>query len=179
MTMASGARTWNSLRTRNGSISWTKPNRRRFTSFAWPMRRNRSIVAIKRSWIRPETAMGRGKKPRGSDARLARLHGMRNQPATPETISELRRFLVDASSVIVAEAARIIKDHALSELAGNLVQAFDRLMIDPEERDKHCQAKIEIVDALNRLEHADPDVFLRGLTHRQDLRFGEPGQDAA
>jgi HEAT repeat protein len=52
-------------------------------------------------------------------------------------------------------------------------------MIDPEESDKQCQAKIEIVDALNRLEYAEPDVFLRGLSHRQIPRFGEPGQDAA
>ena len=123
--------------------------------------------------------MAREKKPRGSDAKLARLHAMRNQPATSETTLELRRYLADASSLIVAEAAKIIKDHAVPELVGDLVAAFDRLMIDPEESDKQCRAKIEIVDALNRLEYAEPDVFLRGLTHRQDPRFGEPGQDAA
>ncbi len=44
---------------------------------------------------------------------------------------------------------------------------------------KQCRAKIEIVDALNRLDHAEADVFLRGLTHRQNPRFGDPGQDAA
>ena len=124
--------------------------------------------------------MARQKKPRGSDAKLARLHAMGNQPATPETTLELRRYLADASSLIVAEAARIIKDQAVPELVGDLVAAFDRLMIDPEESDKQCRAKIEIVDALNRLEYAEPDVFLRGLIHRQDRRFGEPpGQDAA
>jgi HEAT repeat protein len=123
--------------------------------------------------------MAREKKPRGSDAKLARLHAMRNQPAAAETTLELRRYLADASSLIVAEAARIIKDQAVPELIGDLVAAFDRLMIDPEESDKQCRAKIEIVDALNRLEHAEPRVFLRGLTHRQNPRFGEPGQDAA
>jgi HEAT repeat protein len=124
--------------------------------------------------------MAREKKPRGSDAKLARLHAMRNQPATSEATLELRRYLADASSFIVAEAARVIKDRALAELAGDLVAAFDRLIIDPEESDKQCRAKIEIVDALNRLEYAEPDVFLRGLTHRQDRRFGQPpGQDAA
>ena len=105
---------------------------------------------------------------------------MRNQPATPETILDLRRYLADASSLIVAEAARIIKDQAVPGLVGDLVAAFDRLMIDPEKSDKQCRAKIEIVDALNQLEYAEPDVFLRGLTHRQDRRFGEPpAQDAA
>ena len=85
-----------------------------------------------------------------------------------------------ASSLIVAETARIIKDQAVPELVGDLVAAFDRLMIDPEKTDKQCRAKIEIVDALNRFEYGEPDMFLRGLTHRQDRRFSEPpGQDAA
>src|SRR5882724_8835382 len=123
--------------------------------------------------------MAREKKLPGSDAKLARLHAMRNQPATPETTPELRPYLADASSFIVAEAAKIIKEHAVSALVGDLVAAFDRLMIDPEESDKQCRAKIEIADALNRLEYAEPDVFLSGLTHRQDRRYGEPGQDAA
>jgi len=105
---------------------------------------------------------------------------MSNQPATSATPLELRRYLADASSFIVAEAAKIIKDHAVPELIHELVAAFDRLMIDPEESDKQCRAKIDIVNALNRLEYVEPDVFLRGLTHRQDRRFGAPpGQDAA
>jgi HEAT repeat protein len=123
--------------------------------------------------------MAREKKPRGSDAKLARLYAMRNQPVAAETTLELRRYLADASSLIVAEAARITKDQAVPELVGDLVAAFDRLMIDPEESDNQCRAKIEIVDALNRLEYPEPNVFLRGLTHRQNPRFGEPGQDAA
>src|SRR6516164_4962761 len=118
--------------------------------------------------------MAREKKPRGSDAKLARLHAMRNQPRSPETALELRRFLADGSSLIVAEAAKIIRDQAVPDMAGDLVVAFHRFMIDPEERDKQCRAKIEIVDALNRLEYAESDVFMRGLTHRQNPRF-EPG----
>jgi HEAT repeat protein len=123
--------------------------------------------------------MAREKKPRGSDAKLAWLHAMRNQPRTSETTLELRRCLADGSSLIVAEAARIIRDQAVPEMAADLVAAFDRFMIDPEESDKQCRAKIEIVDALNRLEYAESDVFMRGVTHRQNPRFGEPDQDAA
>ncbi len=80
--------------------------------------------------------MAREKKPRGSDARLARLHVLRNQPANAETTLELRRYLADASSLVVAEAARIIKEQAVTDLVGDLVTAFDHLMIDPEESDK-------------------------------------------
>jgi len=121
----------------------------------------------------------KGKKPGGSDAKLARIHALRNQPVSAETTLELRRYLADASSLIVAEAARILKDQTASTLAGDLVAAFDRLMIEPEESDRQCRAKIEIVAALNRLEYAEPDVFLRGLSHHQNPRFGEPGQDMA
>ncbi len=123
--------------------------------------------------------MAKEKKPRGSDAKLARLYAMRNQPAAAENTPELRRYLADSSSLIVAEAAKTVKDHLVHELVGDLVAAFDRLMIDPEESDKQCRAKIEIVDALNELDYPEPDVFLRGLTHHQNSRFGEPGQDAA
>jgi HEAT repeat protein len=122
--------------------------------------------------------MAREKKPRGSDAKLALLQALRNQPASAETTLALRRYLADASSFVVAEAARIVRDQAVHELAGDLVAAFDRFMVEPEESDKQCRAKIEIVDALNRLEYDEPDVFLRGLVHRQNARFGEPG-DAA
>ena len=120
-----------------------------------------------------------GKKPRGSDAKLARIHALRNQPATPETNLEVRHYLADASSLVVAEAAKILNDQHASALTGDLVAAFDRFMVKPEEIDKQCRAKIEIVAALNRLEYGEPGVFLRGLTHIQDPRFHEPGQDAA
>jgi hypothetical protein len=103
---------------------------------------------------------GKEKKPRGSDAKLARLHALRNQLASAETTQELRRYLADASSLIVAEAARILKDQTASALAGDLVAAFDRLMIEPEESDKQCRAKIEIVAAAND--------FLIGLIAGED-----------
>jgi HEAT repeat protein len=123
--------------------------------------------------------MAREKKLRGSNAKLARIQAMRNQPCTSETTLELRRYLADGSSVIVAEAAKIIRERAVPEMAGDLVAAFDRFMIDPEESDKQCRAKFEIVETLNRLEYAGTDVFVCGVTHRQNPRFGEPGQDAA
>ncbi len=119
---------------------------------------------------------GQGKKSRGFDAKLARLHALRNQPLTAETTLELRGWLADASSLIVAEAAKILTDPSGAELAGELAAAFDRLMIEPEESDSQCRAKIEIVAALNRLEYAEPNIFLSGLTHRQDPRPSEPGQ---
>src|SRR5262249_20089623 len=96
-----------------------------------------------------------------------------------ETTLELRRYLADASNFIVAETAKFLKDQPVPGLVGDLVAAFDRLMIDPEESDKQCLAKIEIVAALTRLEFAKPDWFRPGPTDRRNRRFGESGQDAA
>lgn len=123
--------------------------------------------------------MASPKKTSGSTAKLARLRELEGGTASPQVIAELRRYLADASNVVVAEAAKLLKDRAAAGLAPDLVAAFDRFMVDPEETDKQCRAKIEIVDALNRFDHAEPDVFLRGLTHVQDSRFGDQGQDAA
>ena len=126
------------------------------------------------------TLMARDKKPRGSDAKLVRLFALCNQSASAETTRELQQYLADRSNLVVAEAAKVVKEQAVAELTGDLVTAFDRMMVDPEERDKHCRAKIEIVEALNALDYSDPDLFVRGITHRQDIRFGDPpGQDAA
>jgi HEAT repeat protein len=119
---------------------------------------------------------GQGKKARGFDAKLAGLHALRNQPLTAETTLELRGYLADPSNLIVAEAAKILTDPSAIGLADDLAAAFERLMIEPEENDSQCRAKIEIVAALNRLEYAEPNTFLRGLTHHQDPRQSEPGQ---
>jgi HEAT repeat protein len=124
-------------------------------------------------------ARPQGKKSRGTDAKLARLYALRNEPLTAENISELRGYLAVPSSLLVAEAAKLLTDPTAAGLAPDLAAAFDRFMIEPEENDSQCRAKIEIVAALNRLEYAEPDLFLRGLTHYQDPRFQEPGQDAA
>jgi HEAT repeat protein len=40
-------------------------------------------------------------------------------------------------------------------------------MVNPLKDDKLCRAKIAIVQALDRMEHQDPDVFLRAASHVQ------------
>ena len=92
----------------------------------------------------------------------------------------MRRALDDGSDLIVAEAAAVAGLNQMRELAPLLVVAFERLMIEPEETDKQCRGKIAIVEALNQLEYAGPEVFLRGITHVQDPVWGaKPPEDAA
>jgi len=118
-------------------------------------------------------------KARGLAAKLDRLRSLRDEPVSPEMIAELRKFLDDASNLVVAEAAAAIGAKVLPELAADLVVAFERLMIDPEDSDKYCRAKIAIAEALNKLEYSQPEVFQRGINHVQDPIFDRPGQDAA
>ena len=45
--------------------------------------------------------------------------------------------------------------------------AFDRFLVNPLKDDKLCRAKIAIVQALDRVEHEDGDVFRRAASHVQ------------
>lgn len=106
-------------------------------------------------------------KPRGVDARLARLRALQNEPASAQFAAELRKALADSSNLVVAEAAGIAGDRNFADLAGDLVTAFHRFMEAPAEQDKQCRAKISLVQALNKLDYSKADVFLRGLCHVQ------------
>ncbi len=118
-------------------------------------------------------------KLRGVDAKLTRLATLRKEPIASDTIAVLSQSLADASNLVVVEAAAIVSEQIVKSLAGDLVSAFERFMIDAEESDKQCRAKIAIVEALNAIEYGEPDVFLRGLTHVQEPRFNDRTQDAA
>jgi HEAT repeat protein len=118
-------------------------------------------------------------KARGVEAKLLRLRSLRNQQVAAAAVEELRAALGDVSNLVVAEAAAVIGDSAVQELAQDLVAAFERLMIEPEQSDKQCRGKIALVEALNKLEYAGPEVFLRGIAHVQEPRWGDPDQDTA
>jgi HEAT repeat protein len=106
-------------------------------------------------------------KKRSVDAKLARLTALRKEPASSAVIAELCKFLGDASNFVAAEAAAIIGKAKLVDLAPDLAAAFDRFMIDPEETDKVCRAKIALVEALNQLDYDRPEIFLRAIRHVQ------------
>ena len=66
-----------------------------------------------------------------------------------------------------AKAAEIARARGFESLAPDLVSAFGRFMARPEKSDPGCVAKTAIVEALARLGHDDPSVFLRGIRHVQ------------
>jgi HEAT repeat protein len=119
-------------------------------------------------------------KLRGLDAKLDRLRALRQEPAVPAHLNELRRALGDKASLVVTAAAEIVGTRLLAEFAPDLVAAFDRFMVDPEETDKLCRAKIAIVETLNKLEYEKDDIFLTGIRHVQmEPRWGGSEDTAA
>lgn len=66
-----------------------------------------------------------------------------------------------------AKAAAIAGERGIEKLLPDLVRAFDRFMARPEKSDPGCLAKTAIADALAKLRHDDPSVFLRGIRHVQ------------
>jgi HEAT repeat protein len=118
-------------------------------------------------------------KLRGVEAKLARLRSIRKEPVAAAVIDELKTFLADPSNFVAADAAAIIGETHLKDLTPDLVAAFDRFMIDPEDTDKLCRAKIAIVAALNNLGYDQPEVYLRGVSHVQERStYPEPHDSA-
>jgi HEAT repeat protein len=119
-------------------------------------------------------------KLRSVDAKLSRLRALRQEVATQEHLADLRHALADKSNLVVADAAEIAGERLLSDLAPDLVDAFNRFMVEPAENDKLCRAKIAIVTALNKMEYDKEDVFLRGIRHVQmEPRWGGSEDSAA
>lgn len=92
---------------------------------------------------------------------------MRDRPVTPESIEILRKGLGDPVQVVVARAAELAAELSIASLGPDLVKAFERLLVHPAKSDKGCLGKTAIMEALVKLEHDDPDVFLKGIEHVQ------------
>jgi HEAT repeat protein len=91
--------------------------------------------------------------------KLAALRRLRGRALTDEEKIEVRTRIGDKSNLVVAAAAAIAGENALVEFAEDLTTAFDRFLINPVKDDKLCRAKIAIVQALDKMEHMDTDIF--------------------
>jgi len=106
-------------------------------------------------------------KARSTQAKLDRLKQLRDAPASAELLRELRALLADRSNFVVAEAAAIVGKAHLADLDKDLVAAFERFLIEPEEADKLCAAKMAVVEALEQIDYGEAAVFLAGVRHVQ------------
>lgn len=108
--------------------------------------------------------MGRAARP--LEAALARLAEARHlEPAGCARVAA--EALAKDTAPAAARAARLCGERGLVQLAPELVRAFARFMSRPQRSDPGCVAKTAVVEALSRLGHDDPDVYLRGIRHVQ------------
>lgn len=93
---------------------------------------------------------------------------------------EIGAFLRNRSNLVIAKAAKIVRERKLNALVPDLVAAFQKLMADPARLDKRCAALTEIVETLYAFDYTEPDVYLKGLRHVQmEPSFGPPVDAAA
>lgn len=98
------------------------------------------------------------------EAELAKLRAIARGEITGEAIECLRSTLRGSQATLAALAAQIIAHRRIADLEQELVKAFDRFITGT---DKGCQAKTAIVVALQKLNHLDDEVYLRGIRHVQ------------
>src|SRR5262249_42128286 len=101
------------------------------------------------------------------EKKLQALEALRSAPASPSIVDQLRKALRDRNNYLVSQAAEIVGHLQLESLTADLIDAFDRFLIDPIKTDPQCWAKNAIAKTLKNLEYQDPEIFLKGLSHFQ------------
>ena len=100
------------------------------------------------------------------EEQLAALDELRQLP--PEAcIEPLRKALANRNNFVVGKAADLVRQLQLTQLAPELLTAFERFFEDAIKTDPQCWAKNAISRALATFEHQDAAVFLRGMHHIQ------------
>lgn len=121
------------------------------------------------------TGMPPRKRPDPVESQLKELAALRHELDGALITTRLREALTNRHNLIVARAAKMTGELGQSELAEELIAAFDRLMVDPARLDKGCNGTRAIVEALVDLEIPTPEVFRRGMIHVQmEGAFGPP-----
>ena len=111
---------------------------------------------------------------------LNEIGELRTAGSPEEQAEKLRVFLKNRSNLVVAKAAKLVRELQLPALVPELVAAFDRMWVNPAKLDKRCAAMTEIVSALYEFDYTEPAVYLRGIRHVQkEASFGPPVDTAA
>jgi len=110
---------------------------------------------------------------------VVRRIGLLRDVTHAEAVAELRKALLDRVNLVAAKASQIVAERQLRELIPELLGAFDRLFVDPVERDTQCWAKNAIAKALTELDYRESAPFLRGRSHIQMEAVWGGRQDTA
>lgn len=91
---------------------------------------------------------------------------------TAELSAAVESALQSKLSLVIAQAAILVRERELKIDARLLLDAYQRLLVQPEDRnatieDKNCRAKLPLVESLHSLEFDDPDFYSDGMLYRQ------------
>jgi len=111
--------------------------------------------------------------------RLDALSELRSEDDASLVREKLREALGERSHVVVGRAAKIAAELGVEELYRDMIEAFDRFMVDPVETDKSCVAKIAVAKALVDADHPAVGLYRRGIRHVQMEGSWGPPVDTA
>lgn len=80
---------------------------------------------------------------------------------TPEGRKQLDVALSSERQRVVARAATLIRERHVDGFESQLVQTFDRFLIDGAKTDSGCVAKVALIETLDALESSDAEFFLK------------------
>lgn len=107
------------------------------------------------------------------------LSAVRRDPASPVSADLLRAALAARANVVVAKAARLVREVGVAGFEAELAAAFLRLMKNPLSLDRGCEATTAIAQALLE-QNAGSDeavrAYLAGVRH---VQVDGPGGDSA
>jgi hypothetical protein len=118
-------------------------------------------------------------KSQSTEAKVARLKALREDPHSPTAQSEIKKLLLDRSGYVVSRAAELIGSFELRSFVPDLLVAFDRFMTNPVKSDPQCLAKTAVAQALTKLEHDDRAFYLKGIHYQQPEPVWGGEQDSA
>lgn len=79
---------------------------------------------------------------------LQALSPVAADPHAPDAAARLGAGLASKRSLVVARAARLVREHAVDGHGAALADAFTRFLVDPVKSDPSCQAKLAALEAL-------------------------------
>jgi HEAT repeat protein len=88
---------------------------------------------------------------------------------------ECIKYLKHKNNVVIAEAAKVVREHQLKECIPQLIQSFEKCMINPVRTDPVCIAKKTIISTLRDLDYNEPEIYCKGIKHIQlEPSYGPP-----
>ena len=124
----------------------------------------------------------KGQKKITFEEELALLSPAAADPTSADGRQRILAALASQRSLVVARAARLVKEHVLDGFAAPLRAAFERYLptaatasalLAATKLDPSCHAKLAAIEALDHTESVDPEPFARAVRHFQPEGSGD------